>query len=560
MSKQYSFFLKHLGKSKKTILDLGCGSGRDSIYFKSKGYNVYAIDPEKKFIDHVKSLGIENAFVLKAEEMLFEDSFDGIWACASLLHISYKNLKEVFKRCFKALKESGVMYVSFKYGDFEGLRDGRFYLDLTLKRLQKCLEGSGLVVVDSSISIDVRNDNETKWLNAILVKDVVNEKFINEDEDDIEDFLNKMNISYAISDDNVPDIRSVQSSKVDVDDTNTNDEEEESQLLGALKEFEQIESSEVKFQSKNHSFKRIRTNKGHQLRIIDPKTRRRFLNARRRRQKLLDDEHEEKPKEKQIKGVKVNYSLVSESAIKKNSNFIISLTMFEDKFRKIAKKIKKQFESPNEKKGTLENIAYDTNILVVMSSDDIPSIKDKQEFTWLGKYYTCEFSGFVPKEYDKNSFVISFDIYVNGVKVTRIKTIINLKNNSAGMLVFSKEDVKRIFFSYSSQDRDIVLNIVDKINKSFNYDIDFFLDVLSLRAGDNWEERIYNEINLSDTFCLIWSKNAYGSTWVEIEWKYALKKKGLGCINPINLEPNDKSLPIPKELEKIHFAYYPLLK
>lgn len=169
MSEQHSFFEKHL-KEKSTILDIGFGSGRDSLYFKNKGYDVYSIDPEESFVAHAKEIGLQNVYQSKAEEIGFAGVFDGIWACASLLHIPSKDLKDVFKKCCTALKENGIMYVSFKQGDSEGERDGRFYLDLTEPKLKSLLEGTGLAIQEIKITKDVRSDREDVWLNALLVK------------------------------------------------------------------------------------------------------------------------------------------------------------------------------------------------------------------------------------------------------------------------------------------------------------------------------------------------------------------------------------------------------
>lgn len=171
MSEQYRFFEKYLN-GKGTILDIGFGSGRDSLYFQSKGYEVYAIDPEEEFVKNGKRIGIHNVFQLKAEDISYENMFDGIWACASLLHVPSKCLNDVFKRCSRALKQNGVMYVSFKYGDFEGIRNGRYYLDLTSESIKIYLEGTDLKIVDCELSFDVRPNRDEKWINFILIKAV----------------------------------------------------------------------------------------------------------------------------------------------------------------------------------------------------------------------------------------------------------------------------------------------------------------------------------------------------------------------------------------------------
>lgn len=169
MTIQYNFFEKELNNA-KVIMDLGFGSGRDSLYFMSKGYEVYAIDPTLAFCDNAKKLGIKNVYNLYAQDIEFENMFDGIWACASLLHIPSSELNLVFKKCSKALKNNGIMYVSFKYGSFEGDRNGRFFLDLDEEVLKKYLVDTNLTIIDTLITEDVRPDKTTKWLNVILRK------------------------------------------------------------------------------------------------------------------------------------------------------------------------------------------------------------------------------------------------------------------------------------------------------------------------------------------------------------------------------------------------------
>lgn len=166
MSNQYAFFNKYFQGN--CILDLGCGSGRDSLYFKNQGYCVYAIDPSSTFCEHAKELGIENVYQMSAQEIAFENLIDGIWACSSLLHVPYNELGMVFTKCKKALKENGIMYASFKMGEYEGERNGRYFTDLTLPRLESVLKDSGLCIVDNFESVDNRPDREDRWLNVIL--------------------------------------------------------------------------------------------------------------------------------------------------------------------------------------------------------------------------------------------------------------------------------------------------------------------------------------------------------------------------------------------------------
>lgn len=163
----YSKFEKYLRPGSK-ILDLGFGSGRDSLYFLSKGYEVYSLDPCQAFIEHGKQIGLPHLIEASVEDLNLNETFDAIWANASLLHIASSNLKDVFLKCAKALNENGVMYCSFKYGDFEGGRDGRYYVDLTESSAKKYIDGS-LTIKETFVTFDSLGRGG-KWLNLIASK------------------------------------------------------------------------------------------------------------------------------------------------------------------------------------------------------------------------------------------------------------------------------------------------------------------------------------------------------------------------------------------------------
>lgn len=154
------------------ILDFGCGSGRDTKYFLSKGYQVDATDGSEELCKKASEFtGIE------VKQMLFEEldeteKYDGIWACSSILHLGKSALKDVLQKMKAALKPDGVIYTSFKYGDFEGQRNGRYFTDFTLEAFQEYIKQiPGLVTEEYWITGDVRpGRGEEKWLNLILRK------------------------------------------------------------------------------------------------------------------------------------------------------------------------------------------------------------------------------------------------------------------------------------------------------------------------------------------------------------------------------------------------------
>lgn len=146
-----------------SILDFGCGSGRDTKYFLEQGYQVEAIDGSEELCKLASIFtGIE------VKQMFFEEfeeykKYDGIWACSSILHLSYVKLLEVIKKMVAALKENGIIYTSFKYGNFEGMRNGRYFTDMTEERFMELLQDiEGLVIEETWVSYDVRPERGEK--------------------------------------------------------------------------------------------------------------------------------------------------------------------------------------------------------------------------------------------------------------------------------------------------------------------------------------------------------------------------------------------------------------
>lgn len=170
MSAVRSYFLSYV-PLKGRILDLGFGSGRDSLAFMKLGYEVYSLDPCQAFIDNGRKIGLQHLLYKKAEDISDVSFYDGIFASASLLHVKREDLKSVFVILNRALKDKGVIYVGFKEGSFAGRRDGRYYDDLDANLLIGILKGTGLYVADSYTSLSVKKDAKESFLNAILKKE-----------------------------------------------------------------------------------------------------------------------------------------------------------------------------------------------------------------------------------------------------------------------------------------------------------------------------------------------------------------------------------------------------
>lgn len=169
MSFHYQKFLKYLAKTGK-ILDIGFGSGRDMIYFESLGYEVVGIDTSAQFVKNMKDQGF-NVKLESACDINSKDEYDGIWACASLLHIKRDKLEEVIIKCVNALRENGVLYCSFKYGDMEIEKDERYFNYINEEIISKILNKNNIKVIEMYKSNDVRRDRSTEqWMNVISRK------------------------------------------------------------------------------------------------------------------------------------------------------------------------------------------------------------------------------------------------------------------------------------------------------------------------------------------------------------------------------------------------------
>ncbi|WP_215396216.1 class I SAM-dependent methyltransferase [Rheinheimera oceanensis] len=174
MTALYAEFLP-LVKPGGHILDAGCGSGRDASYFKQQGFTVSAFDASTEMA-HIASERLQQTVMVRTFEQLDQaETYDGIWCCASLLHVANRTLPDVSTRLQRALKPGAVLYVSFKYGDTEREVNGRRFTDMNEQTLTALVADiAGLTLKKTWLTCDQRPErNNEKWLNALLTKDAV---------------------------------------------------------------------------------------------------------------------------------------------------------------------------------------------------------------------------------------------------------------------------------------------------------------------------------------------------------------------------------------------------
>lgn len=154
------------------VLDLGCGSGRDTLALQEFGFYVTPMDGSAELCKLAEINLDQDVLNLTFDEMDFEDVFDGIWACASLLHVEPKKMPDILKKIFAALKEEGVLYFSVYEGDRDGMYGGRYFKDYTKQEIRELLEPfSNAEIVDIWRTDDVRREKDGhRWLNVLVKK------------------------------------------------------------------------------------------------------------------------------------------------------------------------------------------------------------------------------------------------------------------------------------------------------------------------------------------------------------------------------------------------------
>ena len=172
MTNTYKEFLKLVPEGGK-ILDLGCGSCRDSMNFIKLGYEVTAVDGSKELAKKASALLGKEVIASTFEELELKEKFHGIWACASLLHIKREDLKTVLNNLYNNLDDNGVFYMSFKYGEKEYVDDkNRYFNCFTDESIISFINENtkynilGLYITEDKLG----RVNEVKWVNLICNK------------------------------------------------------------------------------------------------------------------------------------------------------------------------------------------------------------------------------------------------------------------------------------------------------------------------------------------------------------------------------------------------------
>jgi 2-polyprenyl-3-methyl-5-hydroxy-6-metoxy-1,4-benzoquinol methylase len=171
MSALYEPFLERVPAGGR-ILDAGCGAGRDTRAFLSMGYDVVAMDASAKMVEAAKALTGRLVLQIRFQDIDWVAEFDGIWTCASLLHVPRAEMEDAWRRLIRALKPGGVWFMSFKNGSGEAVRNGRLFNDYDEDALRALIETHPeLEILRMWTTLDVRpGRSHEQWTNAIVFR------------------------------------------------------------------------------------------------------------------------------------------------------------------------------------------------------------------------------------------------------------------------------------------------------------------------------------------------------------------------------------------------------
>ena len=247
----------------------------------------------------------------------------------------------------------------------------------------------------------------------------------------------------------------------------------------------------------------------------------------------------------------VQFSAVSPRTIRKGEYAMIDLLMYEPSWRSVVDQLIETSDEPvRETRSGLLKAKLHAAVRVVLTSPDLSLSDNEDTQIWEGGYLRYSFAAEVPPDYAKKQILFTARVYLDDVILTRLQFIARC-DAPESRLAIERSDVTSAFISYASQDRQRVATILQGM-KTIRPDLNVFFDVENLRSGENWENTLYREIDTRDVLFLCWSHFAKESRWVDLEWRYALRQKGIDAIEPVPIERADQCPP-PEELGQKHF-------
>lgn len=171
MSTLHASFLSRLPAGAR-ILDAGCGSGRDAKAFALRGYEVTAFDASAELARLASNHCGFEITVRTFAQLDDVEAYDGIWSCASLLHLPRTEIPDALQHLWRALRPGGCLYVSFKFGTGDRVHGGRRFTDADDASLRGWFRSIPQVEgINTWITEDQRPGRSEQWINALIVRE-----------------------------------------------------------------------------------------------------------------------------------------------------------------------------------------------------------------------------------------------------------------------------------------------------------------------------------------------------------------------------------------------------
>jgi len=175
VSQNINALLAALPKNPGKILDLGCGPGRDLVAFKAQNQTVIGLDATPAFVEMARqAAGCEVWQQSFLSLDLPSESFDGIFANASLIHVPRGEMVRVLQDLWRSLILNGVMLMSMGRGDWEGYTARtsgyRYVVAWEYESLAPCVEQAGFTIIDHYYRPPGLPRPEQSWLVIVAKK------------------------------------------------------------------------------------------------------------------------------------------------------------------------------------------------------------------------------------------------------------------------------------------------------------------------------------------------------------------------------------------------------
>ena len=259
-------------------------------------------------------------------------------------------------------------------------------------------------------------------------------------------------------------------------------------------------------------------------------------------------------KSKAICTSKVNFSTIAPSEFHRGQYHLLSVVMYEEEYRSAVERIRENFEGRVcETQSGYLSVSERTSVRITIESPD-PSVcfdSREEQKVWCGKYLEFQFMVSIPQDYRKKQIPLVMRVYFDELAATTLKLIVECKAETIQEIRPERKDIMSAFISYARKDMDQITLLVQGMEK-IRPDMDIFVDVERLRSGQNWKEKLRDELDRRDILYLCWSSNARVSQWVDYEWRYMYNQRGAEGIDPVPLE-SPEICPPPMELKEKHF-------